>query len=90
MGIKIFPTDKGRDSVLYGIELIQEQKLNITKRSTNLLRELSKYIWKMDKEGANTNVPIDAFNHAIDALRYGIMMLLKKTRMEGVRPFRII
>ena len=90
MGIKIFPTDKGRDSVLYGIELIQEQKLSITKRSTNLLRELSKYIWKMDKEGANTNVPIDAFNHAIDALRYGIMMLLKKTRMEGVRPFRII
>jgi phage terminase large subunit len=90
MGIKIFPVDKGRDSVLYGIELIQEQKLSITKRSKNLLGELSKYIWKVDKEGKNTNIPIDAFNHAIDALRYVVMMLLKKKRVEGYRPFKVL
>lgn len=89
-GIKIMATDKGRDSVNYGIELIQEQKLSITKRSKNLLDELSKYIWKLDKEGNNTNVPIDAFNHAIDSLRYAVMMLLKKKRVEGFKPFKIM
>lgn len=90
MGINVRPVDKGRDSILYGIEMIQEQKLTITKRSKNLLEELSKYIWKVDKEGNNTNSPIDAFNHAIDALRYAVMMLLKKKTTEGIRPFGFI
>jgi phage terminase large subunit len=89
-GINIKPTDKGKDSVIFGIQLLQEQKLNITKRSKNLLEELSKYIWKVDKEGNNTNDPIDAFNHSIDALRYAAIMLLKKKTTEGFRPFKII
>lgn len=90
MGIKVSAVDKGRDSVLYGIELIQEQKLSITKRSTNLINELDKYIWKTDREGNTSNTPIDAFNHAMDALRYAVMMLFKKKTTEGVRPFSIM
>jgi len=88
-GINIKPVDKGRDSILYGIELLQEQKLCVTKRSKNLLDELSKYIWKVDKEGNNTNVPVDSNNHAIDSSRYCAMMVLKKKTTEGVRPFMI-
>lgn len=90
MGINIKPVDKGRDSILYGIELLQEQKLCVTKRSKNLLNELSKYMWKVDKEGNNTNVPVDSNNHICDAARYCAMMLLKKKTTEGIRPFKVM
>ena len=88
-GINIKPVDKGRDSILYGIELLQEQKLCVTKRSKNLLDELSKYIWKTDREGNTTNVPVDSNNHLCDAARYCAMMVLKKKTTECVRPFMI-
>ncbi len=35
-----------------------------------LIKELNNYKWKMDRSGDMTNQPVDAFNHAIDALRY--------------------
>jgi phage terminase large subunit len=88
-GIKVSPVTKGRDSINFGIQLLQEQRLVVTKRSKNLLHELSQYLWKEDKEGNPTNIPAGGDDHAIDAMRYAGMMLLKKSRMEGVRPFRI-
>jgi len=73
-GVKIRPTDKGRDSINYGISLLQEKNILITKRSTNLIKELRNYRWAIDKEGNKLNKPIDAFNHGIDAMRYIAMM----------------
>lgn len=90
MGINVKPVDKGRDSILYGIELLQEQKLCVTKRSKNLLDELTKYIWKVDREGNTTNDPVDSNNHAIDSMRYCVMMTLKRKTTEGTRPFNIM
>lgn len=89
-GINIKPTEKGKDSVQFGIQLMQEYKLRVTKRSKNLIEELSKYVWKQDKEGNNTGEPIDAFNHAIDALRYVMIMKLSKIKSSiGRKMFRI-
>ena len=83
-GFNIKPVEKGSDSVNYGIQVLQQQHIYITKRSTNLLEELQKYMWKKSKDGGYENTPIDAYNHAIDALRYIAMMKLGQ-RKEGSR-----
>lgn len=87
-GHNVKPVTKGRDSILYGINLLQEYKINVTKRSVNLKDELTKYSWKKDKEGNTLNVPIDSHNHGCDAARYAVMMKLGK-RTTGSRPFKI-
>ena len=61
---------KGKDSINYGIDVMQRQEYLVTKSSTNLIKELRSYCWDSDKHGTRLNKPIDNFNHAIDALRY--------------------
>ena len=77
-GFNIKPVQKGADSVKFGLQILQEYKLLVTKESTNLIKELRSYTWDKDKTGRQLNAPIDEFNHAIDALRYLAMMELKK------------
>ena len=69
-GINIIPAIKGRDSVNFGIQIMQENDFLVTKRSVNLINELRKYSWDKDKTGNTLNTPIDNYNHAIDAIRY--------------------
>ena len=71
-GHQILPVSKGRDSIVYGINLINQNEVYVTSRSKNLINELRNYIWLTDKEGNKMNKPIDAYNHAIDAARYAI------------------
>lgn len=73
-GFPIAPVVKGKDSINYGLSLIQEQRIKVTETSTNLIKELLNYTWAKDKNGTPLNVPVDAFNHAIDALRYIFLM----------------
>lgn len=54
----------------FGIDLMRRYRINITKDSLNLAKELRNYSWKVDSNGKSLNIPIDAFNHAIDASRY--------------------
>jgi phage terminase large subunit len=75
-GVNIHPAKKGKDSILNGIDVLHRYNIRVTKRSTNLIKELRNYTWLKDKEGRILNKPIDAFNHAIDALRYGAIMKL--------------
>lgn len=69
-GINMVGSIKGKDSINYGISVLQENPFNVTKRSLNLIKELRSYTWEKDNTGANTNRPIDNFNHCIDAMRY--------------------
>jgi phage terminase large subunit len=78
-GFFIENVDKGKDSVVYGINLLKGYKIHITRRSINLEKELRNYKWREDKAGSITNVPIDEFNHAIDAVRYRAMRVLANT-----------
>jgi len=71
-GHQILPVSKGRDSIVYGINLINQNEVYVTSRSKNLINELRNYIWLTDKEGNKMNKPIDAYNHAIDAMRYAL------------------
>lgn len=86
-GIKIVPAQKGKDSINFGISILQEYDILVTKRSYNLKDELVKYQWMKNKEGQSMNIPIDAFNHTIDAIRYLAIMKLKK--INSTRTFRI-
>lgn len=67
---------KGKDSINYGIDVMQRQDYLITKSSTNLIKELRNYCWDTDKTGERLRKPIDGYNHAIDALRYHEMEAL--------------
>lgn len=71
-GINILPATKGQGSVNQGIQYVQEQRISITSRSTNLIKEYRNYLWKTDRDGKILNVPEDMFNHAMDAIRYGL------------------
>jgi phage terminase large subunit len=61
---------KGKDSIKYGIDVMQRQEYLITKQSTNLIKELRSYCWDVDKHGVRLNNPAGGNDHAIDALRY--------------------
>ena len=76
-GHLILPVKKGKDSIVYGINLINQNEIYITNRSHNLIKELQNYIWLKNKEGETLNKPIDAFNHCIDAMRYAITSQLE-------------
>lgn len=71
LGCKVEPAIKGPGSILSGIEILHRYKLNVTKRSLNLIKELRNYKWEVDPQtGKPTNEPVDNFNHLMDAVRY--------------------
>lgn len=65
---------KGNDSILHGIQQIQQYKIYVHPRCANFLTEISTYQWDTDKlTGRAINKPVDYNNHLMDAMRYGIM-----------------
>ena len=71
-GFNVHPARKGPDSVRSGIDYLRSHPLSITSRSVNGIKELRNYKWKEDKNGKQLNVPVDAYNHFVDASRYAI------------------
>ena len=69
-GFNVHPAMKGPDSIKIGIDILKRYDIMVTKRSTNLIKELRSYLWETDRDGKLTGKPIDHNNHAIDALRY--------------------
>lgn len=72
LGLRVKSARKGRDSIMNGIQFIQDYQIHIHPRCTNFITEISNYSWSKDKFGNTLNKPIDEFNHLMDALRYGI------------------
>ena len=71
---------KGKDSILNGIQFIQDFKIYVHPKCENTIVELSNYVWDT-KEGIAINKPIDDYNHLMDALRYS----LEDVRLGGVK-----
>ena len=82
-GITIKGVTKGKDSINYGIDVMQREDYLVTSNSTNLIKELRSYCWDTDKTGKRLNKPIDNFNHAIDAVRYHEMETLGMNKNYG-------
>lgn len=76
MGFNVKPTQKGADSINAGIDMLKRYKLHII--GSNLMKEMENYKWMEDKNGNLLNRPEDKYNHAIDALRYGVYNKLSK------------
>lgn len=75
-GINVIGANKGPDSIRHGISLIQDQRISVTKRSVNLIKEYRNYLWKCDKDGkVIAGVPDGGFDHLLDACRYGMETL---------------
>lgn len=68
---------KGKDSVNNGIQYIQNFHIVIHPKCVNFLTEISNYTWSVDKFGKKLNVPIDDFNHLMDAMRYALEDFVK-------------
>lgn len=72
LGLRVTGAKKGKDSILNGIQWIQDLKIIIHPRCVNFLTEISNYTWDKDKFDRTMNKPIDDFNHLMDAMRYGL------------------
>jgi PBSX family phage terminase large subunit len=70
-GLTVRPAAKGPDSVRQGIDWLLSKRIHITRRSVSLQAELENYCWRENREGKPMPEPIDDYNHAIDAIRYG-------------------
>ncbi len=71
-GITIVPATKGKGSVSQGIQFVQAQKIWVTKRSVNLIKEYRNYLWMTDRNGKVLNEPEGGLDHALDATRYAL------------------
>lgn len=71
-GVLITKAQKGADSKIFGIQFVQDQKISVTSRSTNIIKEYRGYLWKTDNNDRIINDPIDDNNHCMDAIRYAI------------------
>ena len=69
---RIKAAGKGKDSVMNGIQKIQDYHTIIHPRCVNFLTEISCYAWEQDKSGTAINRPIDDYNHLMDAMRYAM------------------
>lgn len=84
---RIKPCVKGADSIVHGIQTLQAiKKIHITRRSINVKREAESYKWATDSTGQPLNIPIDEFNHSMDAIRYAACSRLGK----GKSGFRAV
>lgn len=81
-GVNVLGAQKGQGSVLQGIQFVQQQRISVTKASTNLLKEYRNYLWEKDKKNPDrpVNVPSQGWDHILDALRYS---------MESLRPYEV-
>jgi len=90
-GLTIIGCEKGKDSVLHGIQYVQDQKLSITKRSVNLIKEYRNYFWMKDRDDKIINKPNDFMDHLMSATRYAIAngrkANWKMREPGGVKPF---
>lgn len=74
-GVSIVPAKKGGDSIKQGIQLVQDNKISVTKQSVNLIKEYRNYLWETDRNGKQLNQPTAGNDHAMDAIRYALQSL---------------
>lgn len=72
---------KGAGSVSAGISLLQDYKIIVSPCSKNIAKELNNYTYS-DKK---SNLYIDDYNHAIDAIRYVVSFLLMNSFKVDIR-----
>lgn len=80
LSLRVKAAKKGKDSVQNGIQWIQDLEVIIHPSCVNFITEISNYTWDKDKFGNKLNVPIDDFNHLMDAMRYALEQYITRKR----------
>lgn len=89
-GYRAVPVTKGKGSIVAGINMVQAYKLNVVQEALGTIDELRNYSWRRDgSTGGYINEPIDKYNHALDALRYGVTTFLTSRRDLSLPKMRI-
>lgn len=82
---RIKPCVKGADSIIHGIQKLQQYEIIIHPSCAELLVEMENYTWVKDKKtGEYINKPIDSFNHYIDALRYSLQCVDNSKKLKTI------
>lgn len=78
---KVGASTKNETYIKWSIGIVQDQKVSVTKRSNNTIKEYNSYLWYVDKDGKilNEEDPKCA-NHAMSAIRYGLVSLVNKPK----------
>lgn len=84
-GVNAVPAKKGKDSVNFGIQWLQQQTIIVDRKCINAQKEFQTYQWKKDKDGNSLKIPVDKNNHLIDALRYAY-----ENDMTQLNPMQLI
>lgn len=68
---------KGPDSIINGIQFMQQFEIIVDERCVKTIEEFENYTWMKDKKtNEYINKPIDSYNHCIDAIRYSLSELI--------------
>ena len=80
---RIKPSMKGKDSIMAGIQFINQFDIIVDERCYKTIEELDNYTWKKDKQTDEYyNEPVDTYNHCIDSLRYAVEELMIQNRED--------
>lgn len=80
---RIRPCRKGKDSIMHGIQKLQQYEIIVHPSCEKMIEELNNYCWQKDRAtGEYINKPIDTFNHGLDALRYAIQTVTGKGKVK--------
>jgi phage terminase large subunit len=89
-GLNIVGAEKGRDSVKHGIQYVQDQRVSVTKASTNVIKEYRNYMYIIDKMGKITQTPDHLWSHSLDAVRYALVSLMGNGADDNVMRQRVL
>jgi len=82
-GLNVLPCEKGKDSVIHGIQLVQDQPISVTRNSFNILKEYRNYLFLVDKNGKILNEEDPTCdNHHMAGIRYALSTLGKLRQVE--------
>ena len=81
---RISPAKKGKDSILNGVQFIQNFEIIVHPRCVNFMTEITNYQWAKDKFNKAINEPIDDFNHLQDAMRYAVEPYTRNRKLRTI------
>lgn len=82
-GLWVTPSEKGKDSIAVGLDILRRYVIHFTRRSQGIIGNAKAYQWKRDRDGKRTNDPQDGNDHGIDAIRYVALLKLNTRRQTG-------
>lgn len=79
---RIKPCVKGPDSIIHGIQKLQNYEIIVHPQCTGIITEFENYSWQKNRDGEYINKPIDSFNHYCDSLRYSLQCVDNSRKLK--------